>query len=268
MSKQKYLHGYTERERQRLLSQSDFLESMLYQNIDFSKCTHVLEVGCGVGAHLKLLLKKYPNLKVTGIDIDGSQIEKAGHNLHAFQGRFQLIVGDASELHLNPKELPDGALFTWVLEHVNHPIDILKAVKNNLQPNSPIYLSEVYNRGWYIQPSLPNITRYWQAYNRLQDESGGDTVAGVKLGYHLTVAGFKNIEVRQIAQFHDLRDPIKRIIMANYLYDLLLSGSEQLLEAGYVTQDIIDEMTLEFEQLKTRDDAIIFYPGFQASAIS
>ena len=268
MAQQKYLHGYTEKEKQRLLDQNDFLELMIYKNIDFSKCSHVLEIGCGVGAHLKVLLNKYPQLKVTGIDIDASQIEKAKENLKSFEGRYKLMVGDATHLKLDANDLPDGALFCWVLEHVNNPIEILKAVRENLQPESPVYLSEVYNNGWYIQPSLPNITSYWKAYNRLQNEAGGDTVAGVKLGCHLTVAGYKNIDVQQISQFHDLRDPIKRMIMADYLYELLLSGSDNLLEANYITKEIIDGLAAEFEQLKTRDDAIIFYPGFQASAKS
>ncbi|MEZ5023917.1 MAG: class I SAM-dependent methyltransferase [Chitinophagales bacterium] len=128
---------------------------MIYKNIDFSKSTHVLEIGCRVGAHLKVLLNKYPQLKVTGIDIDASQIEKAEENLKSFEGRYKLMVGDAAHLKLDANDLPDGALFCWVLEHVNRPIEILKAVRENLQPDSSIYLSEVYNNGWYIQPSAP-----------------------------------------------------------------------------------------------------------------
>lgn len=270
MSQKQYIHGYTERERQRLIEQGAFLEEMIYEDIDFSNCKHVLEIGCGVGAHLKIILSRYPNLKVTGVDIDATQIEQAEQNLKdaGFDGRFTLLVADATELTLNTNDLPDGAIFCWVLEHLNNPIEVLTNVRKNLQPNSRVYLTEVYNNGFYVQPTLPNLTAYWQAYNQLQLQVGGDIVAGVKLGYHLHTAGYKEIQVKQVYQFHDARDKVKRNVMANYLYNLMMSGSEQLVAAGLINQTIVDGLKPEFEILCEREDAIIFYPGFKASARS
>jgi ubiquinone/menaquinone biosynthesis C-methylase UbiE len=270
MSQKKYIHGYTETERQRLLDQGEFLKEMIYSGIDFSACHHVLEVGCGVGAHIKMLLQLYPNLTITGVDIDATQIEQAEQNLQnaGFKGRYKLMVADATNLILDPSNLPDGAFFCWVLEHLNNAIELLTAVRKQLQPGSPIYITEVYNNGFFIQPELPNLQQYWKAYNILQANAGGDTTAGVKLGYYLTAAGYQSIQLKPISQFHDLRNPKLRAEMANYLYNLLMSGKEELLNAQLVTPEIIAALPAEFEQLCQREDAIIFYPGFQAFGVS
>ena len=269
MGKLKYIHGYDEHEQQRLLDQGDFLHEMVYENINFSDSQHVLEIGCGVGANMITVLSIYPDLKITGVDINVDQIEQARENLEksGFSGRYQLIHGDASSLQLNADNLPDAALFCWVLEHVQNPIEILSNVRSNLQANSPVYLAEVFNRGMYIQPTLPNTLKYWEAYNILQSQSG-DIVAGVKLGYHLKAAGFHEINMSQISQFHDLRDPVKREVMIDYLLKLLLSAKEALLKDALIDEATISTMKLEFEAMKEMDSAIIFYPCFQAFAKS
>jgi ubiquinone/menaquinone biosynthesis C-methylase UbiE len=270
MSQKQYIHGYSEKEKQRLLDQGDFLKEMIYSGIDFSTCKHILEIGCGVGAHMKILLETYPNLTITGVDIDATQIEKAEENLQnaGFQGRYKLIVSDATHLKLDAHNLPDGAFFCWVLEHLNNAIEILTAVRQQLQPGSPIYITEVYNNGFFTQPELPNLQNYWQAYNTLQSKAGGDTTAGVKLGYYLTAAGYQNIQLTPISQFHDLRNPEKRTAMANYLYHLLMSGADALIDAGLITPQTLEDMLPEFELLCQREDAIIYYPGFQGKAIA
>ena len=55
----RYLHGYNETERQRLMSQSLFLEPWIYERVDYTGRQHLLEVGCGVGAQLK-----FPALRI------------------------------------------------------------------------------------------------------------------------------------------------------------------------------------------------------------
>lgn len=261
-----YIHGYSEKEQERLIEQSSFLENMLFESINFSDCNHVLEVGCGVGANLIVLLKHYPDLKVSGIDIDARQIEMAHQNLQqaGLDGRYTLQVADATEFELTEKA--DGVLFCWMLEHTNNAIDILKHTKTQALPNSPVFLNEVYNNGFYIQPALPNILKYFDAFNAGQQAANGDVTAGVKLGYHLHAAGYNNIDVQQICQFHDVRDKAKRSVMVDYLKDLLFSAKDNLLASNRIEQATIDGMSDEFEALRNREDAIIFYPGFQASA--
>ena len=45
-----YVHGYSERETQRLYEQAEILEDILHTGTEFGAGAKVLEAGCGVGA--------------------------------------------------------------------------------------------------------------------------------------------------------------------------------------------------------------------------
>ena len=72
-----YLHGHSEQEERRLRAQALFLEEAVFKNIELSGTSHLLEVGCGVGAQTEILLKRLPHLKITGIDQSPLQVERA-----------------------------------------------------------------------------------------------------------------------------------------------------------------------------------------------
>ena len=69
MSNQKYLHGFDKKEQNRLVHQAQFLEEYVYDGVDLENDSKLLEVGCGVGAQTKILLKRFPDLKIHGVDI-------------------------------------------------------------------------------------------------------------------------------------------------------------------------------------------------------
>jgi len=72
-----YLHGYSPEEQARLVKQARFLEPTVFENVNFSKQQKLLEVGCGVGAQTEILLRRFPHLKIHGIDSSKPQITRA-----------------------------------------------------------------------------------------------------------------------------------------------------------------------------------------------
>ncbi len=70
----KYLHGYDTEEQDRLYRQARFLEQIVYDGVDLSMVKHLLEVGTGVGAQSEILLRRFPDLKLTGIDFSKDQL--------------------------------------------------------------------------------------------------------------------------------------------------------------------------------------------------
>src|SRR5690606_17345754 len=130
-----YVHGYTPTEQERLVSQSRFLAPWVFQRIDYSGVRRVLEVGCGVGAQLALLLERFPQLSVTGIDREATQIAKAEKLLaaHVTSGRARLIHGRGETLPFEPGEF-DGGFLCWVLEHVAAPEALLGELRRVLAP--------------------------------------------------------------------------------------------------------------------------------------
>jgi ubiquinone/menaquinone biosynthesis C-methylase UbiE len=262
-----YLHGYSDEEQRRLYKQARFLETSVFEKIDFSKQQHVLEIGCGVGAQSEILLERFPTLTIQGVDSSQSQIDRAKKHLsQAIQaGKIQFEVGDAFNLPYAENSF-DGAFVCWLLEHVKNPIGILREALRVMKAGSVIYCTEVQNATFYVHPYSPATLQYWFAFNDHQWSLEGDPFVGAKLGNYLTEAGFQNVKTEVRVLHFDNRSPKTRADLISYWTELLLSGAPGLLEAGKVTQEVVDEMKNELSRLKYASDAVFFYAYIQARA--
>jgi SAM-dependent methyltransferase len=263
-----YLHGYRPEERERLHRQARFLEPMVHDRLPFRRRRRLLEVGCGVGAQTEILLRHFPELHVTGIDINDEQLAEARRFLTTVPwaaGRFDIRKMDAQKLEFEPESF-DGAFLCWVLEHVPSPQRVLGEVRRVLAPGAPIVCSEVLNATFFIDPYSPDTLRYWMAYNDRQIEMGGDPFVGAKLGNLLSSVGFRDVTT-EVKTFHlDNRAPGERAEFLEYWSELLLSGAPALLEAGKVSQDVVDGMTRELDRVARDPNSVFFYSFIQARA--
>ena len=264
---EKYLHGYTTEEQKRLQSQAEFLYNFVYKDIDYSGCKKLLEVGCGVGSQTQILLEKFPEISVTGIDISEEQIKQAKSNLSDtlnFAWRYDFICCDANHLPFESDSF-DSAFLCWVLEHINNPEKVMNEINRVLMPESKIYITEVFNHSLFLHPEKESIKRYWKMYNKYQSENGGDPDIGVKIGNILRKTGFKNIEMKPLIRQVDTRNIEERNLMFDYWLALLLSGKNNLLNAKMLDNDLIFQLITDFEDLKNDKESIFFYNGFQWS---
>src|SRR5688500_8753384 len=97
----KYLHGVNVKEQARLRKQARFFEHIVYKDINLSEVTDLLEVGCGVGAQTEILLRRFPELKVTGIDMSDAQLESAKSYLETVsyaKDRYDFQLMDAANM--------------------------------------------------------------------------------------------------------------------------------------------------------------------------
>ena len=260
-----YLHGYSSDEQKRLASQARFLESMVYEKVDYSRVQTLLEVGCGVGAQTEILLERFPDLKIIGIDAAPEQIAVAQQRLAPAieQGRVKLHVADALKLPLESDSL-DAAFVCFFLEHVGDPVAVLKETRRVLKPGGIIYCTEVHNATFFVHPYCPATFSFWNAFNEHQEGLGGDPYVGAKLGNYLLSSGFQNIGTEAKIYHYDSRMPKVRTQMFDYWINLLLSGAPELLKAGKTTQATIDEMAREMNRLKDEPNAVFFYGPVQA----
>ncbi len=188
-----YIHGYSPEEQQRLVHQAQFLEPQIYPWIDLTKVTHLLEIGCGVGAQTEILLRRYPQLKITGVDLEPKQIEVAMRRLARpiSDGRLVLKVADASDLSQFPQNSFDGAFLCWFLEHVPNPSAVLAEAKRLLKPQSLMWITEVNNSSLFIHPYSASFLKYWFEFNDYQWTHAGHPFVGLQLGNYLSEAGFR-----------------------------------------------------------------------------
>src|SRR5690606_2324266 len=264
-----YLHGFSPDEQDRLVRQARLAESTVFHHIDLGGAQRLLEVGSGVGAQTEILLRRFPDLHVTCVDLNESQLSAARANLGSrpwLADRYALRQANAAELPFEPRSF-DSAFLCWVLEHVPSPARVLSEVRRVLAPGSPVYITEVVNGSVLLDPYSPCTWRYWMAFNDFQIDSGGDPFVGAKLGNLLLAGGFRDVSTRVLTYHFDNREPARRKTMIAYWEELLLSAADQLVEAGKVTRDVVDGMRQELSQVQNDPNAVFFYSFVQARAV-
>jgi ubiquinone/menaquinone biosynthesis C-methylase UbiE len=263
-----YLHGYSEPERERLHRQARFLEPAVHDRLPFRRRRRLLEVGAGVGAQTEILLRHFPELHVTGVEINDAQIAEARRFLATVPwatGRYDIVKADAARLEFEPESF-DCAFLCWILEHVADPARVLGEVRRVLAPGAPIVCSEVLNATFFLDPYSPHTMRYWMAYNDHQLSLGGDPFVGAKLGNLLQSVGFRDVQT-DVRSFHlDNRAPGERAEFLAFWTELLLSGAPSLIEAQKISQQVVDGMSAELDRVGRDPNSVFFYAFIQARA--
>lgn len=263
-----YLHGFSETEQQRLRTQAEFAEYSIFQNIDFSQARNIIEVGCGVGAQTEILLRRFPKLKVTGVDLNERQLTAAQSfldNCTWAKGRFELHQMSADNLSFEAHTF-DGAYLCWILEHVPNPAQVLSEVRRVLRPGSEIVVTEVMNSSFFLDPYSPNVWKYWMAFNDYQYDKAGDPFIGAKLGNLLTQVGYHQVKTEVKTWHFDNRRPSVRKQAIHFWSSLLLSAADQLVAENYVDEEVVIKVKEELSCVANDPNAVFLYSFMQAKA--
>jgi ubiquinone/menaquinone biosynthesis C-methylase UbiE len=100
------LHGFSATEQERLRRRSRTLDARTTKDLPFQRSRQMLEVGCGVGAQTEMLLRRCPELHVTGVD-------QSKPNLAAAKDRHESLAWAANrwafaELNVESLDFADG----------------------------------------------------------------------------------------------------------------------------------------------------------------
>jgi len=263
-----YVHGFTREEQERLYRQARFLEHRVHEGLPLWRAKELIEVGCGVGAQTDILLRRHPDLHITGVDASERNLTRARAHLKGLpwaKGRAIFEQGDAGALRF-PADSFDSAFLCWILEHVPNPMLVLSETRRVLRPGSPIVCTEVLNATFFLEPYSPHTLSYWRAFNDRQLDLGGDPFVGAKLGNLLQAVGCQDI-VTMVRPIHlDNRHPGERAEFLAYWSELLLSGAPGLQKAGLVSAATVAGMKRELQEVAHNPDAVFFYAFVQAWA--
>lgn len=99
----------------------------------------ILDVGCGSGAFSQAIKSRYPNCKITGIDIDEESLKKAANVIDKV---IKTNVKEVELLNIGLKEESlDYIFYGDILEHLEDPWGILKRHKKYLKEDGKIIAS-------------------------------------------------------------------------------------------------------------------------------
>lgn len=264
-----YIHGYSEEEQARLVSQSRVLSPFIFERLDLTSVNHLLEVGSGVGAMTLEILERYPSLQITCLEISETQLAKAQHNLpkSILGTQVYLRQADARATDLEESSTFDSAFLCWILEHVPQPEQVLSEVFRILKKGSQIMVTEVFHNSLELYPACPHVMEYWQKCIDFQSKIEGDPNVGHRLGNMLFDAGFTEIKVRPYPMFFDKSQPSNRQQLLSYWHGLMLSALDSMVEANFCTLELWQKAESEILALLKNDDAIFYYSFIQGTAV-
>jgi len=182
-----YLHGYDTDEQRRLVAQAEYWrDKVITPGLDYRAGARVLDIGCGVGAVLRVLAERFAGIRIAGIDREAAQIDFARRHLAAFDA--DLRVGDAARLPW-PDAAFDHVFTMWFLEHLADPQPILRDALRVLAPGGEITCIETDYATLHVWPPDGD----WDLVARAQYEhyrAHGNVLAGRDVARSLADAGF------------------------------------------------------------------------------
>ncbi len=232
-----YVHGYSQRESERLYDQAGALVDLLHGDTIYQEGSMVLEAGCGVGAQTKILAKNSPEAEIVSVDISAESIGQARallKNEKAKKVSFQV----ADIFHLPFKEETfDHVFVCFVLEHLKDPIGALGTLKRVLKKRGTITVIEGDHGSALFYPESREATETIRCLINLQAERGGDAKIGRRLYPLLISAGYEEVRVSP------------RVVYAD--------GSRPDLEEGFTKKTftaMVEEIGVEALQRKMIDE--------------
>ncbi|MFX4263475.1 class I SAM-dependent methyltransferase [Pelotomaculum propionicicum] len=118
------------------------------QRIKMQPFRSILDIGCGTGAMLSLVISEYKDIQACGIDLSENMIEKAAGLLDS---RVQLVVGDSDYLPWADNSF-DLAVCNSSFHHFPEPTKVLNEIRRVLTPGGRMIIAD---------PWWPNPKRYF-----------------------------------------------------------------------------------------------------------
>lgn len=262
-----YVHGYDPREQLRLQDQASTLWQLLHSDTSYPDGSCVLEAGCGVGAQTVALASNNPNARITSIDVSELSVAAARETVEAAGLKnVSLRQADIFSLPFSPQSF-DHVFVCFVLEHLRHPVEALRALKDALKPGGTMTVIEGDHGSAYFHPDSEYARRAIRCLVELQARAGGNAFIGRGLYPLLSEAGFHTIQVSPRMVYVDASKPQLVEGFTKKTFTAMIEGVRQsALEAGLMSEAEFDRGVADLRQ--TAEIAGTFcYTFFKARAV-
>ena len=263
-----YVHGYDEAEAQRLQDQATSLVELLLGDTAYDAGAYVLEAGCGTGAQTVTLAAHSPDARFTSIDHSMSSLALAEAAV-ASKGLLNVEFKNADIYNLPfPENSFDHVFVCFVLEHLRHPIDALRALRKVLRPNGTMTVIEGDHGSTYFHPDSVSAHKAIDCQIALQSQAGGDANIGRRLFPLLTEAGFASPRVSPRMVYVDGSKPELIDSFTLKTFTAMIEGVRaNALAAGLMTADEFDRGITDLCRT-AESDGVFCYTFFKAVAVA
>jgi ubiquinone/menaquinone biosynthesis C-methylase UbiE len=207
MKSHEYVHGYSDREQERLLDQANTLAELLHHDTFYPAGSTVLEAGCGVGAQTVILAQKSPEAHFTSVDISPVSLETARTSIE--QRSFSNVKFCAADVFNLPFKADsfDHVFVCFLLEHLRKPLEALKRLKMVLKPGGTITVIEGDHGSAYFYPESRFAKKAIDCLVKVQSDMGGNALIGRQLYPLIKQAGFRDVHISPRQVYADASRP-------------------------------------------------------------
>ena len=253
-----YVHGYDERESERLHDQAGALVELLHGDTSYPAGARVLEAGCGVGAQTMTLSARSPKARFTSIDVSAESLAVARRR------ELPNVEFRQADLFTMPQETFDHVFVCFVLEHLPDPVAALVRLKTMLRPGGPITVIEGDHGSAYFHPETAAAHEAIQCLVTLQRDAGGDSLIGRRLYPLLRAAAFEHVSVSPRMVYVDGGRPDLIDGFTRKTFTAMVDGvRETALARGLITTERFDEGVRDLYRTAA-DDGTFNYTFFKA----
>jgi predicted O-methyltransferase YrrM len=262
-----YVHGYDQREHQRLQDQASTLTELLHTDTRYPAGSSVLEAGCGVGAQTITLARRSPDAAITSVDVSEVSLAQCRDAVEAAGiANVALRQADIFDLPFPPGSF-DHVFVCFVLEHLARPVEALAALSRVLKPGGTITAIEGDHGSTYFHPDSAAAHRAIDCLVQLQARAGGNANIGRMLYPLLRQAGLGAVQVSPRMVYVDASRPQLVDGFTRRTFTAMIEGiREPALAAGLMSGRDFDQGIADLHRT-TESDGVFCYTFFKAKAV-
>lgn len=262
-----YVHGYTDRESERLVDQANSLTALLHSDTAYPAGAMVLEPGCGVGAQTVTLARNSPHALIVSLDLAQASLAAARERI-ASAGITNVDFAQADVYSLPFADGTfDHVFVCFVLEHLPCPMAALAHLKTVLKPGGSMTVIEGDHGSAYFHPDSPAARRAIHCLIELQARADGNSLIGRELYPLLVRAGFHNVHVSPRMVYADANRPDLVDGFTRKTFAAMVEGvREGALQAGLIDETTWDKGIADLYRT-AEPDGTFCYTFFKAVAV-
>ncbi len=248
-----YIHGTDSTEQIRLSLLNKLVNPAFVRFADLSESHQVLELGSGTGLLGHAMSTRYPECKITGVEISKTQIKTARKNAP----HVSFVPGNITNLPFAANKF-DAVYGRFIFEHVDKPLCALTEARRVMKTNAHIFIQENDILKLELFPTCKSFEKAWQKFVKLQEQMGGDALIGKKLYSYLLTTGFKKIKCSIAPQVHYAGEGAFTDWIENIAGNLR-GAHQQLIDARLLTNWQFNNAMDELENFKTNPLASSYF---------